>query len=212
MNSKFSYAGRTLVVIAIASCSHTASADDNGWYVGAGVGEVDYASRGVLYYEDQKLDARAIDDPEDPLTSSVSLAFGYRFNRYLSLEAGYLANNSTQLLLTDAAGQRFGTYEFRSEGASLVVIGTLPLGRWELYARSGMLYADTEARLVTDAGVLWSDRVRSPELLTAVGGAFNFTEHWQAKLDYTYVPDAGERSETGESKIEVVTVGLTYRF
>jgi opacity protein-like surface antigen len=212
MNRTLKYTARTPACIAIVCLSSTAAAQDNGWYVGAGLGEVDYAKHGVLYYGTEKLDARAIEDSDDPLSSSISLAFGYRFNRYLSLEAGYLSNDSTSLALTDAAGQRFGTYEFRSQGASLALVGMLPLGKWELYARAGILYARTAVEVATDAGTLWSKSVRSPEALTALGAAYNFTDHWQAKLDYTYVFDAGERNETGHSNVEVVTLGFTYRF
>lgn len=212
MNSSISYVCRTLVFIAIASCSRTAAADDSGWYVGAGLGNVEYAKQGVLYVGPLKLDAKAIDDSGDALSSSISLAFGYRFNRYLGLELGYLSNDYTSLALTDAAGQRFGTYEFRSQGPSLAVVGTLPLGNWELFARAGVLSAYTEARLITDAGTLASPSARSAELITAAGAAYNFTEHWQARADFTYVPDAGEAHETGHSDVEVTTLGFTYRF
>jgi opacity protein-like surface antigen len=212
MNSTLSYAGRTLVFIAIATCSGTTCAGDSGWYVGAGVGEVDYGSGGVLFVGNERLDANAIDESDDLLSSSMSLSFGYRFNRFLSLEAGYLSNDSSTFALTDSAGQRFGTYEFRSQGTSLAVVGTLPLGNWELSARAGVLYADTQARLVTESGIVQSESVRSPEALAAVGAAYNFTEHWQARLDYTYVLDAGERNETGHVDIELVTLGFAYRF
>ena len=212
MNSKLSVAARTLVFIAIANCTSTVAADDSGWYVGAGLGEVNYGKHGILHYGSEALDARVIDDSDDPLSSSISLAFGYRFNRYLSLEAGYMWNDSTDYALTDDAGARFGTYEFRTQGGSLAVVGTLPLGNWELFARAGVLYADTAASLVTDAGMLWSERVHSVELLGEIGGAYNFTEHWQAKLDYTYLPNAGEPHETGQVDTELVTLGFTYRF
>lgn len=212
MNTKLNLASRTLLLIAFATCSHTAAADDTGWYVGAGLGEADYGKRGILYYGSEKLNATAIDDSNDPLSSSISLAFGYRFNRYLSLEAGYMWNDSTDYALTDASGERFGTYEFRTQGGSLAVVGALPLGNWELFARAGVLYADTEASLMTDAGTLWSERVHSVEVLTAIGAAYNFTDHWQAKLDFTYVPNAGEPHETGHVDTELVTLGFTYRF
>jgi opacity protein-like surface antigen len=212
MNSKLSYAARTCVFIAIASCSRTAAADDSGWYVGAGLGEVDYGKHGILHYGSQALDATVIDDSDAPLSSSISLAFGYRLNRYLSLEAAYMRNDPTSYALTDDAGARFGTYEFRSEGASLAVVGTLPLGNWELFARAGVLYADTDARLVTDFGTLWSAEAQSAEALGTIGAAYNFTDHWQARFDYTYVRDAGQPHETGHVDVEVKTLGFTYRF
>ena len=76
----------------------------------------------------------------------------------------------------------------------------------------GLLYADTQARVVTDAGTLWSRSKASPEVVTAIGAACNFTEHWQAKLDFSFVPNAGEGNVTGETDIEVLTLGFTYRF
>ena len=212
MNTKLNLFSCALVFLVSASCSRTGVADDSGWYAGAGLGEVDYGKRGILYYGSEKLDATAIDDSDDPLSSSISLAFGYRFNRYLSLELGYMWNDSTLYALTEADGDPFGTYEFRSEGASLSVVGVLPLANWELYARAGVLYADTDAQLVANGGIAWSTSVRSVEALAAIGAAYNFNEHWQAKLDYAYVPDAGERHETGHADTELLTLGFTYRF
>jgi hypothetical protein len=209
--SKGSSVGRFLVFIAIAGCTHDAGAADDGWYVGAGFGSVDYGDRGVLYYGDLALDATNRDDSFDA-SSSISLAFGYRFNRYVSIESGYLSNSRSQWTLTDSAGQVFGTYEFRSEGASLAIVGTLPLAAWELYARLGLLYADTQARVVTDAGTLWSRSKSSPEAVSAIGAAYNFTEHWQTKLDFSFVPNAGEGNVTGQTDIEVLTLAFTYRF
>lgn len=212
MNAGFNLVSRAFLLIAIATCARTAAADDSGWYIGAGLGDADYGKRGILHYDSETLDATAIDDSDDPLSSSISLAFGYRFNRYLSLEAGYAWNDSTEYALTDAAGARFGTYEFRTQGASLAVVGILPLGNWELLARAGVMYADTEGSLFTDAGTLEDERVHTAEALIAIGGAYNFTEHWQAKLDYAFVNDAGEPHETGHADTKLLTLGFTYRF
>ena len=200
-----------LALIASTSLAAPANADDDsGWYIGAGLGEVDYGERGQIRTNEEILLATQHRDSGDPLSSSVSLWVGYRINRYLSIETGYIDNTTREFTLTNDADENVGTFSFHTEGATLAVVGGLPFGKWEPYARLGVFFAATEGSIRGPSGTLqWANRERSAELLTSLGLAYNFTAHWQAKLEGTYVPDAGGPVE---ADTEVVTVGFTYRF
>jgi hypothetical protein len=210
MHIRVSHVARALAFIALAGFMSTANAaKDDGWYLGAGLGLIDYGDDGTLRYDEATFAAKEEDSGDD---TSVSVWAGYRFNRYLSIEAGYMRNDSTELVLRDAANDVAGVFEFRTEGATLVVVGALPLGKWEPYARAGVLIADTEARVIADNAVISSENETSPEFIGALGLAYSFTAHWQAKADAACAVEAGERTGTGESTVYVLTVGFTYRF
>lgn len=212
MRISLTHLNRTLALVALSSFAAAASAEeDSGWYLGAGIGHVDYADNGTVQVGRHSLAAREISDFDDPLSSSTSFWFGYRFNPYVSVEAGYLRNAETELRLSNALNETVGTFRFRSEGPTLAIVGSLPLGKWEPYARIGVMYAQTQARLLHEDGEAWT-RLRGVELLASVGIAYNFTAHWQAKLEATFIPDAGERTGTGASNLGVATLGFTYRF
>jgi hypothetical protein len=198
-----------LALTAFGGFISSAYAQDTGWFVGAGIGLVDYEDDGTVRYDETTFAAEEVANGDN---TSISLWAGYRFNRYFSIEAGYMRNDGTELVLLDAANDVAGTFEFRTEGATLAFVGTLPLARWEPYARVGLLIADTEARVITDNAVIAIGSETSPEFLGALGLAYNLTTHWQAKIDAACAVDAGERTGTGATTVYVFTAGFTYRF
>lgn len=199
-----------LALAALGGLVPQASAQDNGWYLGAGIGLLGYGAEGEVRYDESTFDAKDEQSGDD---TSVTVWAGHRFNRYFSIELGYMRNEGTELVLRDAASEVAGRFEFRTEGATLTIVGSLPIGKWEPYARIGMFYADTEARIIlVDDGSQYTASESSPELIGALGVAYNLTQHWQAKIDAAGLFDAGERTGTGATTVLVVTAGFTYRF
>jgi len=212
MHIKLHRIGCALALMAASGLLTPAHADeDSGWYLGAGIGHVDYADKGTVRIAGETFTATERSDSDDP-SSSISFWIGYRFNRHVSLEAGYLDNAQADFTLTNAAEVPLGTFVFATEGATLAFVGGLPLGKWEPYARLGVWYTQTDVRIWKDGVRLFAHRERSAELLTSLGLAYNFTAHWRARLELSFVPDAGERTGTGASNVGVATVGFTYRF
>lgn len=198
-----------IVFAALGSYAHTASAQDQGWYLGAGIGWLGYGDKGTVRYDESTFATREDTGGDD---TSVSAWGGYRFNRYFSVELGYMRNDGTELVLRDEANEVAGRFHFRTQGATVTVVGTLPLGKWEPYTRLGAFYAETESRLIGVADPPPAASEHSVELIGALGLAYNFTQHWQAKLDGALLFDAGERTGTGATNVAVVTVGFTHRF
>jgi OOP family OmpA-OmpF porin len=120
-----------------ASMSTAAMAADNpgGFYVGAGVGQFN------LSVDDLDDFGHAITNLDDEDTS-VKIFAGWRFARFLSLEAAYinLGEASADVSATGSAGK----YNLKLEGFAPAVIGTLPLGPIELSAKVGYYYYDVD--------------------------------------------------------------------
>jgi opacity protein-like surface antigen len=165
--------------------SHSAAAqepDPSGFFIGAGLGQFDVKIDNLEGVGDvlQELDA---DD------SAWKFVLGWRFNPYIALEADYIdlgAPNGN----FDATGSS-GQYEVDLAGFAPYLVGSLPLGIFELSAKVGYYFHDVDLHVDFDnigannGNVLDSDN--SGEAVTyGVGAGVTFFEHLNAKIEYEY--------------------------
>jgi opacity protein-like surface antigen len=147
---------------------------------------------------------------------------GYRFNRYLAVEASYIdlgaANYEAEGLVDAGAGVEpmWAAASVSSAGPALSVVGILPINaNWEVYARAGAYYGTNEytERWSALAGSLgYSDSESSTELLWGVGGAFHFGEHWSAKAEYQQIPKVGSSDAIAEIDVDRLNLGISFSF
>jgi opacity protein-like surface antigen len=185
----------------------TVAADESGPYVSAGLGRIDApdgSNLGTLTGETEN----------DEWSWTVGL--GYRFNRYIALELGYVDLGEIESDLTDATGLRDARAHasFGADGATFALVGTFLIGRWEPYIKAGVLFSSTELQFsgtidsTPFAGRLTND---NEDPLYGAGLRFNVTEPLQVYLDVTYLDDVGE-PETGRSSYFNGTAGVLWRF
>jgi opacity protein-like surface antigen len=193
-----------------------ALAQDNGFYVGAAVGGAKYPRNGDLSIGPGMVVRGRVDKNED---FAWSLAAGYRFNRYLAVEAAYvdLGEASGTLSETEDRGIDFDAtldVAFSARGPMVSLIGTYPLGDWEPYVKAGVLFADTKlsvAGTVNGEAGAASVKGDSEDIVFAIGIGRNLSPRWQLKLDASYADDVGE-SDSGRANILMLSLGSTYRF
>jgi OOP family OmpA-OmpF porin len=136
----------TLVLGAAALLPLTSQADvkDNptGPYVGAGVGQFNTKIR---HFED--VDNEIQDIRHDDNTAWKAFA-GYRFLPYLGVEAAYIdfGKQSDDFSATVSNGN----YRVKIHGFAPSVIGRLPLGPVELFAKAGEYYYNIKANVDFD--------------------------------------------------------------
>lgn len=171
-------------VILALGAGGTAYADDegndSGPYVGGGYGQFDVKIDDLEGVEEVvgNLDA---DD------SAWKLFFGWRFNRYFSLEADYIDLGAPRGDF-DASGSS-GDYEVKLSGFAAYAIGTLPLGIFELSAKAGYYFHDVELHVDFDnigannGNVFDSDNSAEAPVY-GVGAGVTFLDHINAKLEY----------------------------
>jgi opacity protein-like surface antigen len=179
-----SLASTTVMLLAL-GVSHSAAAqepDPSGFFIGAGLGQFDVKIDNLEGVGDvlQELDA---DD------SAWKFVLGWRFNPYIALEADYIdlgAPNGN----FDATGSS-GQYEVDLAGFAPYLVGSLPLGIFELSAKVGYYFHDVDLHVDFDnigannGNVLDSDN--SGEAVTyGVGAGVTFFEHLNAKIEYEY--------------------------
>ena len=177
-------ASSTAVLLAL-GFSHSAAAqepDTSGFYIGAGLGQFDVKIDDLEGVENvlENLDA---DD------SAWKIAFGWRFNQFISIEADYVdlgAPNGN----FDATGSS-GPYEVDLAGVAGYVIGTLPIGIFEASAKVGYYFHDADLHVDFDNigpnnGNVFDSSSSSEALTYGVGAGVTLFERLNAKVEYEF--------------------------
>jgi OOP family OmpA-OmpF porin len=142
-------------------------------------------------------------EPGDVLTACADtdtgwkLFGGYRFNRYVAIEATYV-NWGT---VTGTVNGIDVSAEQTSMGVAAV--GSLELGpRFSVFGKAGFLMTEQEIRRVT-ATSSSSVEGDETEFHYGLGVRFRFTPNWAAR---------GEWERTEKLKVEMLSIGAEYRF
>lgn len=225
-----------LAIFAALCAAQPALAEKTGFYVGADVGTMSVdtdkgdldsyfldglASEGLFFDETFSSD---LDDSD----TTFGLTVGYRFMPYLAVEGQYLDLGEAQYSAAGDLYDPFNKYlatadistSINSSGFGLSVLGILPIQEaWEVFARVGMYFGDTEAdfSVTLDDGIdaiteSMSDSKSEEEFFYGIGGGYTFNETWNIRLEYTIFQDIGDDELTGEADLDRFVVGLNYRF
>jgi len=154
---------------------------------------------------------------DDDEGTAWSVTAGYRINRYLAVEAGYvnLGTLSDTRTIDFPPGLGVPSLSFHREletaGPSLTVFGTLPLSaNWQLYARAGMLFADTDLTTAFNGNSATSSFDSDATTLGA-GAQYDWGGHWSARLEYQRTLDVGGDEVASSADVDSISLGFLYR-
>jgi len=221
-----------LATFAALCAAQPALAGDTGFYVGADVGtmsvDIDKGGLDSLFLEGLASEGLFFDGSSDVDDSDTTygLTVGYRFMPYLAVEGQYLdlgeAKYSANGDVYDEFDSFLGTANLDigidSSGFALSVLGILPIQEvWEVYARLGMYFGDTDAdfSVSVDDGsepLSMGDSKSEEEFFYGIGGGYTFNETWNVRVEYTIFQDIGDEDLTGETDLDRFVIGVNYRF
>ena len=154
---------------------------------------------------------------DDDQGTGWTLSAGYRINRYLAVEASYV--NLGTLSATDTIDfppvLGIGSLSFHREletaGPALTAFGMLPLSdSWHLYARAGMLFADTD--LTTSINGNSNTSSFDSDVTTLGAGAqYDWGGHWSARLEFQRAFEVGGDEVASEADVDSISLGFLYR-
>lgn len=178
------------VALALTAGAAAAVADpESGYYAGAGAGRYHLA---LHEFADDGLDF-------DDRGAGFRLFGGVRFNPWIAVELAYLDLGAPG---EDLAGVYI---ESASTGVAPYVVGTLPLGRLELYARAGILFRDVKLTArAPESGEQTADTYEENFVYGA--GAGVVIRHVNLRLEYERVDVPG--ADTSDS----LWLSAAYRF
>lgn len=160
---------RYVIAAGLAGFSCLCSAYENfGPYVGAGVGQTNVAIAFTGATQPVRLDA---DD------TAFKVLAGYRFSPYVGFELTY---SDLGDFTYDVAGERL-TLGFR--GLTPYVIGSFPLGRFELLARLGYFVNTTEFAIESPNGN-FSGSESNDSITYGAGVGVVVFKHFNIRLEY----------------------------
>lgn len=141
----------------------------------------------------------------DSSDSAWSVFSGYEFTQNLALEFGYtdLGDYSTTSLLNTMQNKAITSMS----GYELAGVVNLPVAEHvNIFTKLGAMYYDGEERSVVgsfdDKG--WAG-------LFGLGLSYDFTQSLQARAEYNFIHDLGDREFAGDHG-HLTTLGLVYRF
>jgi hypothetical protein len=165
-----------VLTLALAAAAGPVFADENkGFYLGAGVGEFS------LEVDDIEDITGANFDSDD---TSLKAFGGWRFNPYFAAELAYIDFGGPEDTLTLAGTPVNADVEI--SGIAPYLVGTLPLGIFELFAKVGYYFYDVEVT-ASGGGVSASDDMSDEDLVYGAGVGLVLFNHLNARLEYEIV-------------------------
>jgi OmpA-OmpF porin, OOP family len=161
----------------------------------------------------------------DDSDSTLAVFGGYRFNRYIAVEGGYL--DLGEVTYTGNATFRVGFFATvpgtikttaGAKGGYVSALGSLPItGFWDVYGRAGFLVEETKVEATASiAGTTVSadESESAVDSILGLGTAFHFGKHVSLRLEYQrFISiDDNYEEETAETNADVFNLGVVFRF
>ena len=228
------------IIVLLAVCgaaARPAAANEVGLYIGGYVGQATKEVPRAPYVElSDLIQELALFTPVeerisfDDTDSAFGITVGYRLNRYLALEAGYMRLGTLTYKSRATGDYPFDSgflntsLESQTSGFTATVLGVWPLTRdWELFARAGMLFANNRLRLRFDAqgedfipaignSAADSFSKSTSDIYGGIGISRRILEIYELRLEYHRVFDSGEEVTGGKGDLDAALLGLTVTF
>jgi OOP family OmpA-OmpF porin len=188
----------TGLVAATAGVSPLAFAQDSGWYVGASVGQSSF--------KDGCTGVSGTGFTCEDTDTAFGVFGGYQVNKYFGAELGY-----TDLGKITASGSGINA-SIKAKGFEFVGVGTFPINpQFEVYGKLGFFRWDVDAS-GSGFGVGVSQSETGTDLTYGLGVKYNFTKSFGVRAQYQRYKDVGNEDTTGKGDVDVISVGVVYKF
>lgn len=194
--------------------SSTAFAED--WYVlvSAGTSQAQDLSKSALDNDLASAGVTGIKSSVDDNTNALKMQLGYRVSPNFAIESGYVDFGK---FVYDASFNGGETEVlFDAWAVNLSGVGILPLGEHlAVFGKLGLVLAMVDAE--TTANILGTkmrdlESSSSPEAAFGFGVDYNFSEAVTLRAEWERYVNVGDDSKTGESDIDLLTIGLGFGF
>lgn len=173
--------------------------------------------------ENEGFDVLGIQSSLDDSDIGWGLQVGYRFNRYIAAEIGYVDLGEAlyeAILSVDDGTETFPvevSSRVVSSGPTAAVLGILPVGeRFDVHAKAGLYFADTRFRgRVRDVDFdenLLHDEAHGGEreVFLGLGGAWNISNSYSLRFEYQRFLDVGD-DDTAETDVDLISLSVLFR-
>jgi hypothetical protein len=218
------------IALAGGAVAGTAGAAQPGIYAGVSYAAVEksadravFANEAVSVYQAFGFEPVATTASFDAKDSTYGFVVGYRLTQHLAFEGSYMDLGDVEYRdrsdgVFDDTSQETWQQNVASSttGIALMALGILPLSyRWELYARGGVLLANsTENIFITDG--IGSEKLRGSksgaDLVAGVGASVSIVDIYSVRLEFNRVFAAGDDATLDEADVDALTLNVTVSF
>lgn len=189
---------KSALIAAATLSSAAAMAQTSGFYGGGAVGQAisqDACSGVTVGCEDSSV--------------GWKIFGGYQFNENIGAELGYVEFGKSTYATTSAGIPVTGSQ--KPKAFELVGVGTLPLGNnVSVYGKLGVAMWEVDVSAPAAAGV--AANTDGTDLTYGLGLKYDFTKNIGARLEWQRYDNAGKSANTGESDIDLFSVGVVFKF
>lgn len=176
-----------------------AQSPNMGWYIGGSFGQSQFQDA-----------CEGISGPGiscDEKDSAWKIFGGYQLNRNFAIELGYTNLGET------SASEAGVSVAAEASAFELVGIGFLPLAdRFSAYGKVGLYRAESEGRLIIPGLGSGSIDESNTDLTYGFGLKFDISRNLALRGEWQRYSEVGGGDLGGEADIDVLSVGLMYRF
>jgi len=161
-----------VAALAAASAARADDPDDGpGFYLGGGIGEY----RVTVNDFDDVTAAIERYDSDDTAWKGIA---GWNANRFVALELAYVNLGSPSDQITP------GTFaETETDGFAPYVVGTLPVGIFDFFAKAGYYMYETRTRVTSPLGTA-SSKQNGDDFTWSLGAGVTFFDSFNLRLEY----------------------------
>ena len=193
------------------------AAEETGWYAGASLGgssvDIDgdkWASAAVAA---GFASATATTDKNDTV---YKIFAGYQVNSNFAIEAGYADLGKASILMTTTGPDAAVTGEFSATVWEASLVGTLPINSdFTAFGKLGFYKDDAKAKIAAiSGGEAISASADSSGNGTKFGAGLDYKLDKKTALRFEFerYQDVGDADTTGETNVDVMSLGMITRF
>jgi OmpA-OmpF porin, OOP family len=138
----------------------------------------------------------------DDSDTALSIFGGYQFNKNFGAEFGYTDLGKVKI----SGGGNSASIE--ASGFEISAVGTFPINpQFSLYGKLGMFLWDADFK--SNLGNVSDD---GADLTYGIGVRWNFAKNLALQAQWQRYNDVGDTNTTGKADVDVIGVGLLFRF
>ncbi len=207
-----------LVFASAAALPTAAFAQDAGWYLGGAVGQSKFdINRGepAAGFTAAGLTTTGITTDEND--TGWKLFGGYKINKYFGVEGTYVDLGKFSASTTITAGLPgvplgFTASAKAKDGLYISAVGTWPVTTdFSVFGKLGV-YSIKTTVTASVAGISVGDSSRDENVTLGAGVGYNFTKNLGIRGEWERFNKVGNKDKTGEADVDLLSIGLVYKF
>lgn len=207
---------KKIIALSLLAATSAAFAQGSGFYVGGSVGQ----SNTKFKTDDFSLSSPFVDESKDRSDTAWKLFAGYNYNQYLGVEVGYADLGAPKYKYTGVNGV-VGSGEIKAEETSWFAAakGTLPINdQFNVFGKLGFTRnhlkasGDITITAPVSVSISGSESKTKASVLYGVGAQYNVTKQIGIRLEYENFGKFGNEEDTGRTKVDLWSAGVTYTF